>query len=1140
MSAKLFFWNVRGINEPDKHRPFVSWLQCHKPLFGAILETHVKEPYLKPLLAHLCPGWSFCSNHSADPDGRIIIIWRDTVRVSVVSQSRQCITCLLTIPNSPPFYYSAVYASNLGEERADLWVELINLEATLNLDAHCWFVGGDFNQILHPNEHSGHDGSGPDTQMYQFQDCLLQAGIFDLRYLGPSHTWSNKQPSDPIAKKLDRLLVNSPSISAFPNATATFLPPLISDHAPCILDLAYTLPIAGTKPFKFPNYLTKHPNFVQLMQCAWIQAGTEFCCKVCRINWLREGDLNTTYFMRICQVRASYNAIRAFMTPSGIWITDPIEMSIHAVSHFGSVLSPSSLPCSRVYSPPDWFLDLTGFRVSAETAQLMLSVPTQSEIQAMFFRLNPNKAPGPDGLTSGFFKGAWSVVGEETTASILHFFASGFLPSTANATILSMVPKFPGATKVSDFRPISCLNTIYKVISRLLVKRLKPMLPSLILPSQTAFVKDRLLLENTNLASELINGYHRNKGKKKITIKVDIAKAFDTLSWDFLFACLTGMDLPPLFISWLRACICTPSFMVGYNGMVNGYFKGKRGLRQGDPLSPYLFVIAMNCLSFMLNKAVVANKLKFHAKCEKAKLTHLSFADDLLIFIDGSIESVQNVLMILREFENRSGLAVSLQKTSFFASGMDQEEIDTIQASTGMSHGSLPFRYLGVPLNSRKLSLANCGVLLQQIKTKFNSWSVKSLSFSGRLLLIKTVISGITTFWCSSFILPNACINKINSMCSTFLWKGDIESRNSARVAWDKVTLTQEQGGLGVKDLYIWNRSCCMRLIWMLFFRPDSVWVSWFKEVILKGSEHNYWTTKPSNSFSWLANKLLKMKNVVYPLICLRLQNGESARFWFDNWSPFGCLYDYLQGATSRLGIPLHATVSSLLRNGVWLLPPARSDNQLQLLSFLTTVNLNDDADYFEWEIQGNTTNRFSTADVYHYLCGSKATVQWASAIWAKKGIPRHDFHGWLVVLDRLPTRDRMLGWGLQVSPLCLLCNSSAESRSHLYMDCNFSYDLWCLAASRCNIQPYRSWTALLDQMMSLTSSRSSNLLTLLVWKSVMYWVWHERNQRLHVGAFRNTDSLFKTIDHQIRNRIQSFRETSPRMASLMMQQWIG
>ena len=261
------------------------------------------------------------------------------------------------------------------------------------------------------------------------------------------------------------------------------------------------------------------------------------------------------------------------------------------------------------------------------------------------------------------------MLGDETTNSIQQFFSSCFLPAAANATILSLVPKFPGACKISDFRPISCLNTVYKVISRLLVKRLKRFLPKLILPSQTAFVKDRLLMENTTLAGELINGY---KGSKKITIKVDIAKAFDTLSWDFLFSCLYGLGLPPLFLSWLRACICTTSFMVGYNGMVNGYFKGSRGLRQGDPLSPYLFVIAMNCLSHMLNKAAAENRVKFHAKCEKVKLTHLSFADDLLIFINGSINSVQQVLQLLREFENRSGLAVSLQKTSFFASGMEQ------------------------------------------------------------------------------------------------------------------------------------------------------------------------------------------------------------------------------------------------------------------------------------------------------------------------------------------------------------------------------------------------------------------------------------------------------------------------------------
>ena len=208
MSIKLFFWNVRGINEPDKHRPFVSWLQCHKPLFGTILESHIKEPFLNPLLLKVCPGWFYYSNHSSDPDGRIILIWKDPIKVSILSQSRQCINCMLSIPNKPPVVYSAVYASNLAEERAELWVELLNTAEAYNLDTSCWLVGGDFNQTLFPSEHSTNSGMGPDSLMYQFQDCLLQAGLFDLHYIGPSHTWLNKCPTAPIAKKLDRLQEN--------------------------------------------------------------------------------------------------------------------------------------------------------------------------------------------------------------------------------------------------------------------------------------------------------------------------------------------------------------------------------------------------------------------------------------------------------------------------------------------------------------------------------------------------------------------------------------------------------------------------------------------------------------------------------------------------------------------------------------------------------------------------------------------------------------------------------------------------------------------------------------------------------------------------------------------------------------------
>lgn len=149
-------------------------------------------------------------------------------------------------------------------------------------------------------------------------------------------------------------------------------------------------------------------------------------------------------------------------------------------------------------------------------------------------------------------------------------------------------------------------------------------------------------------------------------------------------------------------------------------------------------------------------------------LLYLSFADDLLIFIEGIIESVQCVLQVLREFEDRSGLA---------------------------------FRYLGVPMNSRKLSLVSCEPLLHQIKTRFSS------------------------FFCSSFVLPKACVAKINSMCSAFLWRGNLEAHITARVAWTTVVKPKEEGGLGVKDLLTWNKASCLRLIWLLFFRPGPVWV---------------------------------------------------------------------------------------------------------------------------------------------------------------------------------------------------------------------------------------------------------------------------------------------------------------------------
>ncbi|KAF3493327.1 hypothetical protein DY000_02054552 [Brassica cretica] len=230
-----------------------------------------------PLMNNICSGWNYVSNHASDDDGRVILIWKDPLNLQVIHQSRQSLTCILTIPNKYHIYYSAVYASNLAEDRLELWAELIHLHSTFDLQNKAWFVGGDFNQIVHASEHSSDAVVSQDHQMYMMQDCLLQTGLFDLRFNGPSQTWKNNQLPLPIAKKLDRQLVNNLAISSYPHATATFLPPLISDHSPCLLDLAYQLPKAGTQPFKFQNYRTKHLEFTKLAMDAWARLGGNCC-----------------------------------------------------------------------------------------------------------------------------------------------------------------------------------------------------------------------------------------------------------------------------------------------------------------------------------------------------------------------------------------------------------------------------------------------------------------------------------------------------------------------------------------------------------------------------------------------------------------------------------------------------------------------------------------------------------------------------------------------------------------------------------------------------------------------------------------------------------------------------------------------
>ena len=195
---------------------------------------------------------------------------------------------------------------------------------------------------------------------------------------------------------------------------------------------------------------------------------------------------------------------------------------------------------------------------------------------------------------------------------------------------------------MSDFRPISCCFVFYKCISKILVGRIRNFLGTIVSENQSAFIPGRSIVDNILLSQELVRGYHLNRGFPRCALKVDIQKAYDTVNWQFLQVILVQFGFHPIMISWIMKCVTTPSFMVSINGEFHGYFEGKRGLRQGCPLSPYLFTLVMEVFDLMLQRNISKSaRFKYHWRCMEQKLTHLCFADDLMIFCYGNKSSIK-------------------------------------------------------------------------------------------------------------------------------------------------------------------------------------------------------------------------------------------------------------------------------------------------------------------------------------------------------------------------------------------------------------------------------------------------------------------------------------------------------------------
>lgn len=253
-----------------------------------------------------------------------------------------------------------------------------------------------------------------------------------------------------------------------------------------------------------------------------------------------------------------------------------------------------------------------------------------------------NKAPGRDGFTVEFFLDAWEIVGQDFFRAIAHFFDSSHMHPGINSTSIALIPKVNTPTTMGDFRPISLYSVAYKGIVKIIANHLKMVLPEVIDIVQSVFIKGRSISYNILMAQELFRGYDRGSVCAKCALKMDLHKAFDSIGWDFILQAMTRMNFPIKFIGWIRKCITTIRFSVKVNGGLNGYFRGAKGLRQGDLMSPYLFAISMNVLSCLLTQT--PNEFKYHWICNGMKLIHLFYTDDVLLFSHGDKDSILHIM----------------------------------------------------------------------------------------------------------------------------------------------------------------------------------------------------------------------------------------------------------------------------------------------------------------------------------------------------------------------------------------------------------------------------------------------------------------------------------------------------------------
>lgn len=1143
----ILSWNIRGAQNSNAKRHMKELIRKHRPTFLVILETHVLFARLSSFMTNNGYTPIYIIEASGQSGGIWLLKHSADITTTTITDTNQYSITFTISRGTATSTCTCVYASPNYTLRPPFWTYLSNLSQTITGP---WMLIGDFNETILPSEQRG--GIYNHTRAAHFSNLMNNCNLLDITTTGGNFTWHrNRNGLRILSKKLDRGIANINWRLSFPEAFMEILCRLHSDHNPLLLRFG-GLPLArGPRPFRFEAAWIDHEDYAGLVSRTWNSSNHNITAALDKVrensiyfnqevfgnifqrkkhlerrlkgiqnylervdsyrhtliekelqreynhtlfqeemlwyqksreNWVKFGDRNSSFFHAQTIIRRKRNRIHKLQLPNGICSSDADILQDEAQAFF------KNLFCSTHQHQNHHFNEGLHPTIDENSKNSLTKPITKNEVSAALNTMKPYKAPGPDGFHCIFFKQYWHIVGEDVFLLVNNAFQTGYFDPAIADTLIALIPKIDPPQTFRDFRPISLCNIIYKIITKVLVHRLRPILNNIIGPYQSSFLPGRGTADNSIVLQEIVHFMRRSKKKKgHVAFKLDLEKAFDNVNWEFLSDCLQDFGFPNITIKLIMHCVTSPTFSILWNGNKLPPFKPNHGLRQGDPLSPYLFILCMEKLSISIHNSVLqGNWDPIRMSATSPHLSHLLFADDVLLFTKAKKSQIRFIKDLFDRFSKASGLKINLSKSrAFYSSGIPHHKINNLTSLSGIRCTTSLDKYLGFPILKGRPKRSDFNFIIDKMHTRLASWKSKLLNKPGRLTLATSVLSSIPAYYMQINWLPQSICDSIDQTTRNFIWRGS-NDKGIHLVGWKKIAKPKNIGGLGIRSAREANICLLGKLIWDLIQRNDKLWVHMLSDKYSSGADIFTATSTSSSSAIWAS--IMRAKNVLVNGYSWRAGSGSSS-FWFSRWSSFGCLGSQIPIIDIH---DLHLSVKDVLSiNGVRT-QSLYSTLPQQIADFINTASfLFNDAidDAFIWP--HNKNGIYTTKSGYKWLISqsgsaTNSNLSW-SWIWHLKIPEKYKFLMWLACNNALPTLSVLNHRNISPSPTCSRCGLHDETFFHCMRDCSISRNIWHHIGF--NTSNFFEIETVMDWLKEGTKGPHAALFA-----SGLWWVWRCRN----------------------------------------------